>query len=138
VLLIQCHLNRELVNDHPGFKTPDHGYLQKWANQGVLLLNAILTVRAKEPASHRKIGWAQFTDATITAISENRENVVFLLWGRFAQQKAELIDESKHLILTAAHPSPFSAHNGFFGCQHFSKTNEHLIKFNKEPIDWQV
>lgn len=132
------NIYKELVNDIPGFKTPDHGHLQSWANQGVLLLNAILTVRAKEPASHRKLGWEQFTDATISAISENRENIVFLLWGNFAQKKSNLIDESKHLILKAAHPSPFSAYNGFFGCKHFSKANKHLEKLDSAPINWQV
>ncbi len=132
------NIYKELVNDIPGFRMPNHGYLQSWADQGVLLLNAILTVRAKEPASHRKIGWETFTNATINIISEQRENIVFLLWGRFAQQKENLIDETKHLILKAAHPSPFSAHNGFFNCKHFSKTNEHLDKLDLKPINWQV
>lgn len=117
---------------------PNHGELTHWAEQGVLLLNAILTVRAKQPASHRKIGWEQFTDATIKTLSTEREHLVFLLWGNFAQQKKHLIDESKHLILTAAHPSPFSAHRGFFGCQHFSKTNTYLVETGQNAIDWQI
>jgi len=117
---------------------PQHGNLSKWAQQGVFLLNAILTVRANQPASHSKIGWDIFTDKVIQTISAQKDNIVFLLWGRFAQEKANLIDSKKHLILMAAHPSPFSAHNGFFGCQHFSKTNEYLISIGKEAIDWQI
>lgn len=117
---------------------PNHGELTHWANQGVLLLNAILTVRAKQPASHRKIGWEQFTDATIKTLSAEREHLVFLLWGNFAQQKQYLIDKHKHCVLTAAHPSPFSAHKGFFGCQHFSKTNCYLKENGQTPIDWKI
>lgn len=114
------------------------GNLEPWANQGVFLLNAILTVRASQPASHKDIGWAQFTDAVIKKISYLKENVVFLLWGNFARSKEVLIDHTKHLILQAPHPSPFSAHNGFFGCGHFSKTNDYLISKGMEPIDWKV
>lgn len=117
---------------------PSHGDLTSWAEQGVLLLNAILTVRAKQPASHSQIGWEQFTDATIKTISEQKEHVVFLLWGRFAQNKQSLIDKGKHLVLTAAHPSPFSAHKGFFGCKHFSKTNYYLKSHQKDVIDWKL
>jgi uracil-DNA glycosylase len=113
-----------------------YGNLTRWADQGVLLLNASLTVRANEPASHAKSGWAEFTDAVIRTISINRTGVVFILWGRFAQEKQVLIDETKHQVLKAAHPSPLSAHNGFFGCKHFSSTNLYLTEKNKNPIDW--
>ncbi len=122
-----------------GIQMPsDFGDLAHWAKQGVLLLNAALTVRAGEPFSHAKSGWAQFTDAVIQKISEEKENVVFLLWGKFAQEKQSLIDENSHHVLTAAHPSPFSADKGFFGCKHFSKTNELLVKDGKAPIDWSI
>lgn len=116
----------------------EYGNLTRWAEQGVLLLNAILTVRANEPASHQKIGWMNFTDAVIQKISDERSGVVFLLWGKFAQDKQILIDETKHLLLKAAHPSPFSADKGFFGCRHFSKTNDYLVKQGKEPINWKL
>ncbi|UAY51098.1 uracil-DNA glycosylase [Ferruginibacter albus] len=115
-----------------------YGNLTHWAEQGVLLLNAVLTVRANEPASHAKIGWMNFTDAVIRKLSEEKEGVVFLLWGRFAQDKQTLIDETKHHVLKAAHPSPFSADKGFFGCKHFSKTNEFLTRQGSEPIDWKL
>ncbi|MES2430841.1 MAG: uracil-DNA glycosylase [Bacteroidota bacterium] len=115
-----------------------YGDLTAWAKQGVLLLNAILTVRANEPASHAKIGWMNFTDAVIQKLSEEREGIVFLLWGKFAQEKQVLIDETKHHILKAAHPSPFSADKGFFGCKHFSKTNELLVAQGHAPIDWKL
>ena len=117
---------------------PGYGNLSKWANQGVLLLNAFLTVRAGEPLSHSKIGWETFTDAVISCVSENKKGVVFLLWGKFAQGKQALIDETKHIVLKAAHPSPFSADKGFFGCKHFSKTNEQLMKQGMAPIDWKL
>lgn len=116
----------------------EYGNLTRWAGQGVLLLNAALTVRANEPFSHAKIGWAEFTDAVIKKISGEKTGVVFLLWGRFAQEKQVLIDESKHYVLKAAHPSPFSADKGFFGCRHFSKTNELLTKQGIAPIDWKL
>ena len=132
------NIYKELNNDL-GCTIPAHGNLTKWAEQGVLLLNAILTVRAKQPASHRKIGWEQFTDATIQELSDTKENLVFLLWGNFAKSKQELINhQNNHLILKAAHPSPFSAHNGFFGARHFSKTNEFLKEQGKQPINWQI
>ncbi|WP_317206732.1 uracil-DNA glycosylase [Ferruginibacter lapsinanis] len=115
-----------------------YGNLTSWAEQGVLLLNAILTVRANEPASHQKIGWMNFTDAVIQKISDEKKGVVFLLWGKFAQEKQILIDETKHHILKAAHPSPFSADKGFFGCKHFSKTNELLVQDGYAPIDWKL
>jgi len=121
-----------------GVPIPSHGNLTHWAQQGVLLLNASLTVRANEPMSHSKIGWAEFTDSVIKKISQQKEHVVFLLWGKFAQEKQVLIDETKHLLLKAAHPSPFSANNGFFGCRHFSKTNEYLVKNGIDPIDWKL
>jgi uracil-DNA glycosylase len=114
------------------------GNLISWAQQGVLLLNAALTVRANEPFSHSKIGWAIFTDAVIQKISELKTGVVFLLWGRFAQEKQSLIDEIKHYVLKAAHPSPFSADKGFFNCKHFSKTNSLLQQQGKDPIDWKI
>lgn len=116
----------------------EYGNLIKWAEQGVLLLNAILTVRANEPASHSKIGWMNFTDAVIKKISDGKKGVVFLLWGKFAQEKQLLIDETKHFVLKAAHPSPFSADKGFFGCKHFSKTNKILADQEMPPINWKL
>lgn len=114
----------------------DTGNLERWARQGVLLLNATLTVEAAKAGSHQNQGWENFTDSAISALSQNREHIVFLLWGKYAQDKSPLIDETKHFILRAAHPSPFSAYNGFFGCKHFSKTNEYLQFFGEEPINW--
>jgi uracil-DNA glycosylase len=131
------NIYKELVTD-VGFSIPTHGNLENWAKQGVLMLNAILTVNAHEAGSHRKAGWEYFTNAVIQKISEEKKNVVFLLWGRFAQEKEVLIDSNKHLILKAAHPSPFSAHNGFLGCRHFSKTNDYLTSKGLEPINWQI
>ena len=128
---------KELQSDI-GFRIPGHGNLTHWAQQGVFLLNASLTVRAGDPMSHSKIGWATFTDTVIKKISEQKSHVVFLLWGKFAQEKRVLIDESKHCILKAAHPSPLSAHAGFFGCRHFSKTNEYLVREGIGPIDWSL
>jgi uracil-DNA glycosylase len=126
------------LHDDVGMTVPNHGNLIHWAEQGVFLLNASLTVRAGEPMSHSKIGWAEFTDTVIKKISALKEHVVFLLWGKFAQDKRVLIDESKHLILKAAHPSPLSAHNGFMGCKHFSKTNQYLADNGIDPIDWNI
>lgn len=117
---------------------PDHGNLEKWADQGVMLLNATLTVRENQAGSHQKRGWEQFTDAAISALSERREGLIFVLWGNFAIAKKSLIDQSKHHILTAAHPSPLSAYNGFFGCRHFSKINQILEQKNQPPIDWSL
>jgi len=114
------------------------GNLEKWAEQGVLLLNASLTVRKNEPGSHSKIGWLEFTDAVIRKLSDEKKGIVFLLWGKFAQDKQVLIDEIKHYVLKAAHPSPFSADKGFFGCKHFSKTNEILMQQGIQPIDWKL
>ena len=131
------NIYKELQSDI-GCKIANHGNLTHWAEQGVLLLNASLTVRANEPMSHSKMGWANFTDAVIRKISDEKEHVVFLLWGKFAQEKQSLIDETKHLVLKAAHPSPYSANNGFFGCKHFSKANEWLVRHGIDPIDWSL
>lgn len=128
----------ELTSDIAGFRYPAHGNLTQWADQGVLLLNATLTVRANKPGSHQKKGWELFTDSAIKQISAHRSGVVFLLWGKFAQAKTELIDVNKHHILKAAHPSPYSAANGFFGCRHFSTTNTILLENDKEVINWQI
>lgn len=119
-----------------GTQIPESGNLERWAKQGVLLLNTTLTVREKEPASHKGQGWEEFTDSTIRTISSEKEGVVFLLWGKHAESKKEIIDTDKHFILTAAHPSPFSAYQGFFGCKHFSQTNKYLIIRGEEPIAW--
>ena len=124
------------LNKDIGMPIPNTGDLTSWANQGVLLINAALSVRADEPGSHAKIGWMQFTDDVIKILSKEKSRLVFLLWGNFAGQKQILIDSSKHKILRAAHPSPLSAHNGFFGCKHFSATNEYLVQHNKNPINW--
>jgi uracil-DNA glycosylase len=121
-----------------GLPPPNHGNLTHWAEQGVLLLNASLTVRANEPMSHSNIGWAVFTDTVITKISALRKQVVFILWGKFAQEKQALVDETRHHLLKAAHPSPFSADKGFFGCRHFSKTNTYLVSQGIDPIDWKL
>ena len=121
-----------------GMQIPTSGNLTAWAERGVLLLNASLTVRANEPASHAQLGWLNFTDAVIRTLSENKKDLVFLLWGKFAQEKHLLIDDGKHYILKAAHPSPFSADKGFFGCRHFSKANEFLVKKGYDPIDWKL
>ncbi|HPX59465.1 MAG TPA: uracil-DNA glycosylase [Bacteroidales bacterium] len=117
---------------------PKSGNLEKWAKQGMLLLNATLTVRAHQAGSHQNRGWEQFTDAVIRAISEKKENVVFLLWGNYAQAKEVLIDTNKHLVLKTVHPSPLSASRGFFGCRHFSKTNAYLLQTGQQPIDWDL
>ncbi|MDB5023468.1 MAG: uracil-DNA glycosylase [Mucilaginibacter sp.] len=132
------NIYKELAIDIPGFMIPDHGELTEWAEQGVMLLNATLTVRAASPGSHQKKGWEIFTDTVIQKISEQKEGIIFLLWGKFAQAKAALIDAKKHHILKAAHPSPYSANGGFFGCKHFSKTNAILEKEGKKTIDWQI
>jgi len=121
-----------------GYAIPGSGNLEKWAKQGVLLLNATLTVRANQAGSHQGKGWEEFTDAVIKSISDHLDGVVFLLWGNYAQAKASIIDPQKHLILKAVHPSPLSAHRGFIGCGHFSKTNEYLLSLGKEPIDWKL
>lgn len=129
---------KEIQTDTGTVMPARFGNLTQWAQQGVLLLNAALTVRANEPASHAKIGWMEFTDAVIQKISDEKQGVVFLLWGRFAQDKQVLIDATKHYVLKAAHPSPFSADKGFFGCRHFSTTNNYLVKQGLPPIDWKL
>mgnify|MGYP003429113507 FL=1 len=126
------------LNQDLNIPIPMNGNLEKWAKEGVLLLNASLTVRAHEAASHAKIGWQRFTDAAIKALSDKRQNLVFILWGNYAIAKENLIDHNKHLILKTVHPSPLSASRGFFGCHHFSKTNEYLINKGIEPIDWKL
>ena len=125
------------ISDDLGLQMSGRPNLEKWAKQGVLLLNTALTVLAGSPASHSRIGWQEFTDAVIRTVSERCDGVVFLLWGRFAQSKASLIDSSRHLVLMAAHPSPLAG-GAFFGCRHFSKTNDYLISRGKSPIDWQL
>lgn len=126
------------LNQDLGINIPTNGNLEKWAKEGVLLLNASLTVRAHNAASHAKIGWQRFTDAAIRTLSEQKNNLVFILWGNYAIAKENLIDHNKHLILKTVHPSPLSASRGFFGCRHFSKTNEYLIKNGITPIDWNL
>lgn len=128
---------REL-RDELDCKVPNNGYLMPWANQGVLLLNAVLTVRASEPNSHKGKGWEKFTDAVLKAVNEKEEQVVFVLWGGYARKKASLIDTSRHVIIESAHPSPLSAHNGFFGSRPFSKINEALRAGGQGEIDWQI
>ena len=121
-----------------GCYIPNNGYLKKWADQGVLMLNTVLTVRAHEPNSHQGRGWENFTDAIIQAVNQKDEPVVYMLWGKPAQSKIPMLTNPKHLILKAPHPSPLSAYRGFFGCRHFSKCNEFLSKNGLEPIDWQI
>jgi len=132
------NIYKELKTDIPGFEIPATGDLTHWAEQGVLLLNATLTVRESSPASHQKKGWEEFTDKVIKTISDKKEGIVFILWGAYAQAKAELIDKTKHHIIKSPHPSPFSADRGFFGSKPFSKTNEILKKEGKKEIDWQI
>ena len=130
---IYKELNRDL-----GCKIPNNGYLVKWAKQGVLLLNSVLTVEKDKPASHQNKGWEIFTDRIIEELNKSQTPIVFLLWGNFAKQKARLITNKKHLILTSSHPSPFSVKYGFEGCSHFSKANKFLVSNNLTPIDWQI
>lgn len=129
------NIYKEIKSDL-GIEVPESGNLERWAKQGVLLLNATLTVLPGQPASHQGLGWETFTDAVIKKISEEKEHVVFLLWGKFAISKASLINTSKHLVLTAPHPSPYSAHTGFLGCKHFSKTNTYLKKNGLKSVKW--
>lgn len=126
------------LNSDLGCYIPDNGYLMPWAQQGVFLLNTVMTVEDSKPRSHAGKGWETFTDHAIMKINEKREPVVFLLWGRDARNKAAMIDRSRHLVLEAPHPSPLSAHNGFFGCRHFSKANDFLVRTGRGPIDWQI
>lgn len=132
------NMYKELKETIPGFVIPTHGYLMDWAQQGVLLLNATLTVRANQAGSHQHKGWEQFTDKAIDCLSQERDKLVFLLWGKYAQEKGSRIDTAKHLVLKAAHPSPFSAHSGFFGCKHFPMVNEWLLKQGHSAIDWSI
>lgn len=126
------------LQDDLGLYIPNNGYLEKWAEQGVLLLNTVLTVRAHAANSHKGIGWEKFTDASIKAVNELDHPVVYLLWGSNARAKKEFLNNPKHLVLEAPHPSPLSAYRGFFGCKHFSKCNEFLVKNGQSPIDWQI
>jgi len=128
---------KELKSDL-GIPIANHGNLEKWTSQGILLINATLTVRANQAGSHQNKGWEKFSDVVIQKISEKRAGIIFLLWGSYAQAKELLIDKNKHYVLKAAHPSPFSAHNGFFGCKHFSKTNDILSRHGLEKIDWRI
>ena len=127
----------ELKSDE-GITVPNHGHLSYWAKQGVLLLNSVLTVEKNSPASHANHGWEIFTDNVIKLLNEKKHNLVFLLWGAYAGKKAELINIERHLVLNAPHPSPFSANKGFFGCKHFSKTNQYLLSTNQTPIEWRI
>jgi uracil-DNA glycosylase len=129
------NIYKEIANDI-GNTIPTSGNLEHWAKEGVLLLNATLTVQSSQPGSHQGWGWEQFTDVIIKTISDEKDHVVFLLWGKYAQAKSSLIDGNKHLILTAPHPSPFSAHTGFLGCRHFSKTNDYLETHGLQKINW--
>ncbi|MCI8752879.1 MAG: uracil-DNA glycosylase [Lachnospiraceae bacterium] len=126
------------INDDIGCEIPNNGYLKKWADQGVLMLNTVLTVRAHQANSHKGMGWEKFTDAVIQAVNEQDRPIVYLLWGKPAQSKIPMLNNPKHLILKAPHPSPLSAFRGFFGCKHFSQTNNFLIENGLEPIDWQI
>lgn len=131
------NMYKELAQDIVGFQIPQHGYLKSWADQGVLLLNTVLTVERGQAHSHAKLGWETFTDRVIAAVNEHRQGVVFLLWGAHAQKKGRIIDRQRHHVLTAPHPSPLSAHRGFLGCRHFSQTNQLLAQQNLPAIDWQ-
>lgn len=132
------NIYKELTQDISGFQMPSNGYLVKWAEQGVLLLNTVLTAERGMAHSHANLGWERFTDKVIAVLNEHREKLVFLLWGSHAQKKGQIIDRTRHLVLTAPHPSPLSAHRGFFGCRHFSKTNSYLESNGMKPIDWQT
>ncbi len=132
------NMYKELNNDIEGFQIPNHGNLEAWAKQGVLLLNTVLTVEGGQANSHRHLGWERFTDKVIATLNEYSQGVIFLLWGSHAQKKGQFIDTNKHVVLKAPHPSPLSAHRGFFGCKHFSQTNHLLIQQGATPINWQV
>ncbi len=133
-----ANMYKELATDISEFVIPQHGFLESWAEQGVMLLNTVLTVEQARAHSHAKIGWEQFTDAVIQQLSDHCDELVFLLWGSHAQKKGLVIDKQKHHVLNAPHPSPLSAYRGFFGCKHFSQTNNLLKQQNKSPINWQV
>ncbi|XP_056359931.1 uracil-DNA glycosylase [Oenanthe melanoleuca] len=132
------NIYKELSEDIEGFTHPGHGDLTGWAKQGVLLLNAVLTVRAHQATSHKERGWEQFTDVVVSWLNKNLQGLVFMLWGAYAQRKGSSIDRKRHHVLQTVHPSPLSANRGFFGCRHFSKTNEFLKKSGKKPIDWKA
>jgi len=132
------NIYKELKSNYPDIVIPKHGNLENWAKQGILMLNACLTVRRNQPNSHEGKGWEQFTDACIAAISQKLRSVIFLLWGSYAQKKAKIADSKKHILLKAAHPSGLSAHKGFFGCKHFSEVNMLLKQIGRDPIDWQL
>ncbi|MCF7521798.1 uracil-DNA glycosylase [Neisseria sp. ZJ106] len=132
------NIYKELSDDIPGFQIPPHGCLQYWAEQGVLLLNTVLTVRDGAAHSHAPLGWEQFTDRVIARLNDQRQHLVFMLWGSHAQKKGAFIDRSRHLVLTAPHPSPLSAYRGFFGCKHFSQANRYLQQHGIAEIDWQI
>ncbi|WAJ71079.1 uracil-DNA glycosylase [Catenovulum adriaticum] len=132
------NIYKELERDIEAFQIPDHGYLQAWAEQGVLMLNTVLTVEQGKAHSHAKCGWEQFTDVVIDKLNQHCDGLVFLLWGAHAQKKAKMLDTNKHSILKSVHPSPLSAYRGFIGCGHFSETNRILVSQHQEPIDWQV
>ncbi|TMO82690.1 uracil-DNA glycosylase [Pseudoalteromonas spongiae] len=131
-----ANMYKELATDIDGFTIPNHGYLQAWAEQGVLLLNTVLTVEQGQAHSHKKLGWETFTDRVIAALNEHGNGIVFLLWGSHAQKKGRHIDTTKHVVFNGPHPSPLSAYRGFFGCKHFSKANDALIAMGKTPINW--
>ncbi len=133
-----ANIYKELADDIPGFTIPPHGCLTAWAEQGVLLLNTVLTVRAHQAHSHANLGWETFTDRVIAGLNQEREHLVFMLWGSHAQKKGAMIDRSRHLVLTAPHPSPLSAYRGFFGCRHFSQANAYLSAHGIAPIDWRL
>ena len=132
------NMYKELAQDIEGFEIPSHGYLDTWASQGVLMLNTVLTVEEAKAHSHAKCGWETFTDTIIAELNQRSEPIIFLLWGAHAQKKGQAIDADKHHVLVAPHPSPSSARRGFFGCQHFSMTNELLSSINQQPIDWTL
>lgn len=132
------NMYKELATDIPGFTIPNHGYLADWARQGVLMLNSVLTVEQGQANSHKHLGWERFTDRVIEAVNAQQQGVVFMLWGSHAQRKGQVIDPQRHCVLTAPHPSPLSAHRGFFGCQHFSMANQYLQQVGKAPINWHL
>ncbi|MDH5903956.1 uracil-DNA glycosylase [Vibrio splendidus] len=132
------NMYKELAQDIDGFEIPSHGYLDTWASQGVLMLNTVLTVEEAKAHSHAKCGWETFTDTIIAELNQRSEPIIFLLWGAHAQKKGQAIDADRHHVLTAPHPSPLSAHRGFFGCQHFSTTNKLLSSMDQQPIDWRL
>ena len=132
------NIYKELNSDEVDFSQPEHGNLVSWAQQGVLLLNSVLTVEKNSPAAHANHGWEIFTDEVIRILNDNKQHLVFILWGAYANKKSELIDSDRHLILSSPHPSPFSAHKGFFGCKHFSQANKYLLSTKQQPISWSI